>query len=109
MTLLLILKSYLYLFLKISVEWLVIDECDKLFESGFRDQLSVIFNSCSESSKLRHAMFSATYDVQLEKWAKMNLDNVVTVIIGGKNKAAEVVDQKLTFVGNEQVFQSILK
>lgn len=85
-----------------NIEWLVIDECDKLFESGFRDQLSVIFNSCNESSKLRHAMFSATYDVELEKWAKMNLDNVLTVIIGGKNKAAEVVDQKLTFVGNEQ-------
>ncbi len=49
-------------------------------------------------------MFSATYDVQLEKWAKMNLDNIVTVIIGGKNKVAEVVDQKLTFVGDEQVF-----
>ena len=86
------------------MEWLIVDECDKLFESGFRDQLSVIFENCNKSSKISHAMFSATHDIELEKWAKLNLDNMVTVIVGGKNRAADIVDQKLTFVGDENVF-----
>lgn len=86
-----------------SVEWLVIDECDKLFEPGFRDQLSVIFENCNQSSRINHAMFSATHDQHLEEWAKLNLDNVVTVIVGGRNRAVDVVDQKLTFVGDENV------
>ncbi|CAG2107613.1 unnamed protein product [Medioppia subpectinata] len=84
-----------------NVEWLVIDECDKLFEEGFRDQLSVIFQSCGKSTKVSHAMFSATHDIELEKWAKLNLDNLVAVGIGGKNNASQEVDQTLTFVGNE--------
>jgi ATP-dependent RNA helicase DDX52/ROK1 len=83
----------------------VIDECDKLFEDGFRDQLSVIFQSCGKSAKVNHAMFSATHDIQLEKWAKLNLDNLVSVVIGGKNNASQEVDQKLTFVGNESVLK----
>ena len=48
-------------------------------------------------------MFSATHDIHLEKWAQLNLDNMVTVIVGGKNRAADVVDQKLTFVGDDNV------
>ena len=92
-----------------SIEWLIIDECDRLFEKGFRDQLSVIYNSCSESSKVRHAMFSATFDPNLEKWAKINLDNIVTVIVGGKNKTAQMVEQQLLFVGNEEVRNFLLK
>ena len=39
------------------VEWLIIDESDKLFEAGpkgFRDQLAVIYQACSKAKK---AMF----------------------------------------------------
>lgn len=48
-------------------------------------------------------MFSATFDPNLEKWAKINLDNIVTVIVGGKNKTTQMVEQQLLFVGNEEV------
>lgn len=86
-----------------SVEWLVVDESDKLFEdgrTGFRDQLASIFLACT-SHKVRRAMFSATFAYDVEQWCRLHLDNVVTVTIGARNSAVETVEQELLFVGSE--------
>ncbi|KAM8797261.1 putative ATP-dependent RNA helicase DDX52 [Eudromia elegans] len=86
-----------------SVEWLVVDESDKLFEdgkTGFRDQLASIFLACT-SHLVRRAMFSATFARDVEEWCKLNLDSVVLVSIGARNSAAETVEQELLFVGSE--------
>ncbi|XP_036053584.1 probable ATP-dependent RNA helicase DDX52 isoform X1 [Onychomys torridus] len=86
-----------------SVEWLVVDESDKLFEdgkTGFRDQLASIFLACT-SHKVKRAMFSATFAYDVEQWCRLNLDNVVTVSIGARNSAVETVEQELLFVGSE--------
>ncbi|XP_060115249.1 probable ATP-dependent RNA helicase DDX52 [Heteronotia binoei] len=85
------------------VEWLVVDESDKLFEdgkTGFRDQLATIFLACP-SPFVKRAMFSATFAHDVEQWCKLNLDNVISVSIGARNSAAETVDQELLFVGSE--------
>uniref|UniRef100_A0A4W3ICA9 ATP-dependent RNA helicase n=1 Tax=Callorhinchus milii TaxID=7868 RepID=A0A4W3ICA9_CALMI len=110
-----------------SVEWLVVDESDKLFEDGkmgFRDQLATIFLACT-SHTVRRAMFSATFANDVEQWCKLNLDNVISVTIGTsisslleivshhlfdtstlfyflfRNSAVDTVEQELLFVGNE--------
>ncbi|XP_063951660.1 probable ATP-dependent RNA helicase DDX52 [Lytechinus pictus] len=86
-----------------NVEWLIIDESDKLFEegkTGFRDQLGIIYQAC-DSSQVRRAMFSATFAFDVQQWCRMNLDNVVTVSVGARNTANEKIDQELTFVGSE--------
>ncbi|KAG7484796.1 hypothetical protein MATL_G00054120 [Megalops atlanticus] len=86
-----------------SVEWLVVDESDKLFEdgkTGFREQLATIFLACS-SPKIRRAFFSATVALDVEQWCRLNLDNLVSVNIGPRNTAAETVEQELLFVGTE--------
>ena len=83
------------------LRWLVIDECDKLFETGLREQLATIYQACSKAKKIRRAMFSATFDDSLEEWFKMNLDNVVSLVVGGKNLPTHSVKQKLVFTGNE--------
>ncbi|XP_019366494.1 PREDICTED: probable ATP-dependent RNA helicase DDX52 [Gavialis gangeticus] len=85
------------------VEWLVVDESDKLFEdgkSGFRDQLASIFLACT-SHVIKRAMFSATFAHDVEQWCKLNLDNVILVSVGARNSAAETVEQELLFVGSE--------
>ncbi|XP_042298292.1 probable ATP-dependent RNA helicase DDX52 [Sceloporus undulatus] len=85
------------------VEWLVVDESDKLFEdgkTGFRDQLATIFLACT-SHVVKRAMFSATFAHDVEQWCKLNLDNLVSISIGARNAAAETVDQELLFVGSE--------
>lgn len=69
-----------------SVEWLVVDESDKLFEdgkSGFRDQLASIFLACT-SHLVRRALFSATFAHDVEEWCKLNLDSVVLVSVGAR-------------------------
>ncbi|KAK5858494.1 hypothetical protein PBY51_002629 [Eleginops maclovinus] len=85
------------------VEWLIVDESDKLFEggkTGFREQLAAVFLACS-GSKVRRAFFSATCTSDVEQWCRLNLDNLVSVNIGHRNAAVESVEQKLLFVGTE--------
>lgn len=79
-----VLISKMLLLMNFRVEWLVVDESDKLFEdgkSGFRDQLATIFLACT-SHNVRRALFSATFAMDVEQWCKLNLDNVVSVSIG---------------------------
>ncbi|CDQ87696.1 unnamed protein product [Oncorhynchus mykiss] len=86
-----------------SVEWLVVDESDKLFEdgrSGFREQLAAVFQACS-SPRVRRALYSATCAPDVEQWCRLNLDNLVSVNIGHRNSAVETVEQELLFVGTE--------
>lgn len=86
-----------------SVEWLVIDEADKLFEEGirgFREQLDQIIKTCT-SANLRIAMFSATQTVDVGRWCKHNMKSLVNVTIGTRNAATDLVEQELLFVGNE--------
>uniref|UniRef100_UPI0037E967AA probable ATP-dependent RNA helicase DDX52 n=1 Tax=Semicossyphus pulcher TaxID=241346 RepID=UPI0037E967AA len=86
-----------------SVEWLVVDESDKLFEggkTGFREQLASVFLACS-GPRVRRAFFSATCTTDVEQWCRLNLDNLVSVNIGHRNTAVESVEQELLFVGTE--------
>ncbi|XP_004076440.3 probable ATP-dependent RNA helicase DDX52 [Oryzias latipes] len=85
------------------VEWLIVDESDKLFEDGkrgFREQLATIFLSCC-GAKVRRAFFSATCTTEVEQWCRLNLDNLVSVNIGHRNTAVDTVEQELLFVGSE--------
>ena len=57
-----------------NVEWLIVDEADKLFEDGarsFRDQLEEISGACTNEN-LRRAMFSATNTPVVSKWCRHN-------------------------------------
>ncbi|XP_053408363.1 probable ATP-dependent RNA helicase DDX52 isoform X1 [Mercenaria mercenaria] len=86
-----------------SVQWLVVDESDKLFEegkTGFRGQLAAIYKSC-DGTNLRRAMFSATFAYDVEEWCKLNLDNVIQVYVGARNSATKTIEQSLLFCGAE--------
>ncbi len=71
---------------KKSVEWLIIDEADKLFEDGkqsFRDQLANIYKAC-DNPLIKHGMFSATLTNDVEDWCKSQLNNLIQISIGRK-------------------------
>lgn len=98
-----------------NVEWLIVDESDKLFEAGpkgFRDQLAAIYQAC-DGANVRRAMFSATLAVDVEQWCKLNLDNVASVTIGERNATTETVEQRLLYTGTERgkmiAFKSLLR
>lgn len=87
-----------------SVDWLIIDESDKLFETGnqgFRAQLAKIYGAC-ESKGIRRALFSATFSYEVESWCKKSLDNPIMICVGARNSTVETVTQELKFVGSEQ-------
>ena len=66
------------------MEWLVLDEADKLFEDGdfgFRDQVTQIYTSCDHPD-VRHALFSATLASGVEEFSYAHFENPVRVIIG---------------------------
>ncbi|XP_042887305.1 probable ATP-dependent RNA helicase DDX52 [Penaeus japonicus] len=86
-----------------NVEWLVVDESDRLFEGGargFRDQLAAVYRACT-GPNIRRALFSATFAHEVQHWCKLNLNNVAMVTVGIRNTACEDVKQELVFCGNE--------
>lgn len=108
-TWILAIVSFLLFILFSSVEWLIIDESDKLFEegkTGFRDQLGIIYQAC-DSSQVRRAMFSATFAFDVEQWCRLNLDNVVTVGIGARSVLTSLKEKfTLIFKRKKQVSES---
>jgi len=84
-----------------GVQFLVLDEADKLFELGFLEQTDEIIAACKHP-QLRKAMFSATIPSGVEELAKSVMgSDVVRVIIGQSNSATASITQSLTFAGNE--------
>ena len=86
------------------LEWLVVDEADKMFESGvsgFREQLAAIHRGCAGAGGVKRAMFSATLGPEVETWCRLNLDNMVKVRVGAANSATDTVNQRLVYTGSE--------
>lgn len=89
-----------------NVECLVVDESDKLFETnskdgGFRQQLATIYKACV-NPKIQMALFSATYQSNVEGWCRQHLDSVVEVTIGAKNATVKSIEQRVQFVGSKE-------
>ncbi|XP_041979361.1 probable ATP-dependent RNA helicase DDX52 isoform X2 [Aricia agestis] len=107
-----------------KVQWLIIDEADKMFEGSteevdtFRQQLDVIManlparlsvkdqakdKSAKDQTKpvTRLAMFSATHTPAIAKWARHNMRGLINITVGHRNAASSLVEQELLFCGNE--------
>jgi ATP-dependent RNA helicase DDX52/ROK1 len=89
-----------------KVEWMIIDEADKLFDNtsakdSFREQLGKIFKAC-DNPKVKHALFSATYSADIKNWCKSYFSNMIRVTIGKTNRAPVSLTQEVVFVGNEE-------
>uniref|UniRef100_A0ACD5WPV3 Uncharacterized protein n=1 Tax=Avena sativa TaxID=4498 RepID=A0ACD5WPV3_AVESA len=83
------------------VEYLVLDESDKLFELGFVEVIDSIVKACSNPSILR-SLFSATLPETIEALARTIMHDAVRVIVGRKNSASSLIKQKLIFAGTER-------
>lgn len=83
------------------VEELIVDEADRLFEEGFVEQTDDILFQCTYP-KIRKSIFSATIPSGVEEMAQSIMRDPVRVIVGHKEAASELIQQKLVFTGNEQ-------
>eukprot|EP00045_Choanoeca_perplexa_P014409 m.169481 g.169481 ORF g.169481 m.169481 type:complete len:475 (-) comp16669_c0_seq4:1938-3362(-) len=82
------------------VEWLVVDEADRLFENGFETQIDEIIAACT-SPQRRIALFSATMPQRVEELAQTVLNDYIRIVINAAHAANFNVKQSLTFVGAE--------
>ncbi|KAI4300238.1 hypothetical protein L6164_033635 [Bauhinia variegata] len=83
------------------VQYLVLDESDKLFELVLFKQIDTIIKACSNPSIIR-SLFSATLPDFVEDRARELMHDAVRVIVGRKNMASETIKQKLVFTGSEE-------
>lgn len=84
-----------------SVQSLILDEADKLFDLGFLDQLDTILAECTCPS-LQKCLFSATIPTGVEEAARSFMLDPVKVIVGAPGSAATAIQQKLLYVGQEE-------
>lgn len=95
-----------------SVQYLIMDEADRLFELGFLEQVDSIMNALTHKS-LKRALFSATMPQGVETLARTILNDPIRVTIGARNSAQGSVKQSLQFVGTEEgkllAFRSLIQ
>lgn len=86
-----------------TVEYLVLDEADRLFEADFVEQADEIFAACTNPS-LQRALFSATIGERPERLARAIMFSPIRVIVGARIATLphEVLHQELVYVGTEQ-------
>ncbi|GBL48061.1 hypothetical protein CJI97_003822 [Candidozyma auris] len=83
-----------------TVEQLVIDEADRLFDKGFVEQTDALLANMT-NPKLRKSIFSATIPSGVEELANSIMRDPVRIIVGHKEAASSNIDQKLVFTGSE--------
>ncbi|EPY54204.1 ATP-dependent RNA helicase Rok1 [Schizosaccharomyces cryophilus OY26] len=82
-----------------KVEFVVMDEADRLFEEGFVEQTDEILSACTNPNVCK-SLFSATLPSTVEELAQTVARDPLRVIIGTKDTSRSI-DQKLLFVGSD--------
>ncbi|DBB08240.1 TPA: hypothetical protein ACH3X3_008419 [Trebouxia sp. C0006] len=83
-----------------SVQFLILDEADKLFEQGFVSYIDRIILACSNPDIVR-GLFSATLPEGVEELASSVLQSPLRLVVGPRNAPTSAVSQRLMFVGRE--------
>lgn len=83
-----------------TVETLILDEADKLFDMGFSEQIDACLHACTHPNIVR-SLFSATLPETVEILARSVLRDPLRITVGERNISATSVHQKLLFVGRE--------
>jgi ATP-dependent RNA helicase RhlB len=85
-----------------SVECLVVDECDRLFDLGFLPDLRRILRRCPPPRRRRSMMFSATLSWRVMELAWEHMNEAERVEIASERVTADRVVQSLYHVGNSE-------
>ena len=89
--------------LKLSkIEFLVIDEADRMFDMGFIDDLSAIMRHVPAPGKRQAMLFSATLSPEVMRLASRWLNSPKRVSIEPDKIAAEKIEQRLYHVSSRE-------
>jgi len=91
-----------------NTELLVIDECDRLFDMGFADDLRWLLRRLPRPERRQSMMFTATlsYRVMTLGWREMN--DPAEIVINPENITPEAITQELYHVGGREKLSLLL-
>jgi len=81
------------------MQWVILDEADRMLDMGFAAQLSRIMSDIPDSAQT--LVFSATISPSVSKLTKGILKQPKMVSVGKANSAAETVEQKILWMKEE--------
>jgi len=68
-----------------NVNYIVFDEADRMLDMGFQPQIRQIVDAIPNPAKRQTLMFSATWPVDVQKFAQTYLRSPIQITIGGTN------------------------
>lgn len=89
-----------------SIEYVVFDEADRLFEMGFGEQLSETLKRLPEGRQT--VLFSATLPKMLAEFAKAGLSDPVLIRLDVETKLPETLDLKFIFCRPDERYATLL-
>ncbi|CCD13485.1 unnamed protein product [Trypanosoma congolense IL3000] len=84
------------------VSFVVVDEADRMFDSGFSEHVNAFLKNIRPDRQL--AMFSATMPKELRKVVMGHLHDPIEITVGGKPTPASNVEQRFFFF-DEEVYE----
>ncbi|UCF89690.1 MAG: DEAD/DEAH box helicase [bacterium] len=91
-----------------QIQYLVIDEADRMLDLGFWDELRNIFRQLPSSDKRQSLLFSATLDRRTRAIARDFMNRPRDVEVRPEKLAAEGIDQMVYHVDREMKFPLLL-
>ncbi|XP_055304264.1 ATP-dependent RNA helicase DDX54 [Sitodiplosis mosellana] len=89
-----------------SIEYVVFDEADRLFEMGFGEQLNETLNRLPESKQM--VMFSATLPKMLVDFAKAGLNDPVLIRLDVDSKLPEKLSLKFVHIRPDERYSALI-
>lgn len=75
-----------------TLQFMVVDEADKMFELGFLQQIETILSSCKSQQNICKFLFSATMQPGVEEIVKGIMNDPLRIQVGIKNSTASTID-----------------
>ncbi len=89
------------------LQWVILDEADRMLDMGFADQLARVMNDVPASAQ--RLVFSATIPPQVQKLAQKILKDPKRVSIGHAMSAAKTVEQRVIWMSEESKSRQLRK